>query len=61
MRASGSSGPLVNCRMENQASMLKDVPFLRLPFFALQASILCLCLVLVFGWAHPAFLSDCLL
>ena len=41
MRASGISGPLVNCRMVNQASMLKDDPFLRLPFFAPEASILC--------------------
>ena len=42
MSASGSFGPLVNCRMVNQASRLNDDPFssssyhslfLKLPFF----------------------------
>ena len=32
MRASGSSGPLVNCRMVNQ----DDDPFLKLPFLFLK-------------------------
>ena len=41
MGASGSSGPLVNCRMVIPASRLNDDPFLRLPFFVPQASILC--------------------
>ena len=41
MSASGSSGPLVNCRMVNQASRLNDDTFFKLPFFVSQASILC--------------------
>ena len=59
MSSSGSSFPPVNCRMANQVSRLNDDPFLKLPVFVSQAFILCRCLVLVFGWAHPAFLSDC--